>query len=87
MVTLLTADEMRLFSRQRSDELFEFSFLQGVTSVLFAFFVALIVMFATNLMVAAITFLSVVALQYVFFGQCTNNVGKPYMIAYIMIFF
>ena len=74
MVSLLTADEMRLFSRQRSDELFEFSFLQGVTSVLFAFFVALIVMFATNLMVAAITFLSVVVLQYVFFGQCTSNV-------------
>ena len=59
---------MRLFSRQRSDELFEFSFLQGVTTVLLAFFVALIVLFSSNLIAAAITFLSLVLVQYMFLG-------------------
>ena len=63
---------MRLFSRQRSDELFEFSFLQGVTTVLLAFFVALIVLFSSNLIAAAITFLSLVLVQYIFLGWRRN---------------
>lgn len=66
------SDEMRLFSRQRSDELFEFSFLQGVTTVLLAFFVALIVLFSSNLIAAAITFLSLVLVQYIFLGWRPN---------------
>ena len=63
---------MRLFSRQRSDELFEFSFLQGVTTVLLSFFVALIVLFSSNLIAAAITFLSLVLVQYIFLGWRPN---------------
>ena len=64
---------MRLFSRQRSDELFEFSFLQGVTTVLLSFFVALIVLFSSNLIAAAITFLSLVLVQYIFLGWRRNT--------------